>query len=196
MDSHGVSDLVASRICHDVISPLGAIGNGLELLTLANPDLPEAELALIGESVAAAQARLQFFRFAFGSAADTPVAGREVVRVLDAMAASGFARCRWEVAEDPPRGLVRCAFLALLCVETALGRGAALRVSVRDGRWSVVGEGPVRHRDPEVWAALAGGDPGALTAAQVQFMLLPPALAALGRRAEVTESGGAPAISF
>src|SRR5690606_27339952 len=61
--------LLASRMCHDLVSPLGAIGNGLELLEMygaaAGP-----EHALIADSVAAAGARLRLFRLAFGHAGD------------------------------------------------------------------------------------------------------------------------------
>ena len=59
--------LVGSRICHDLISPLGAIGNGLELLQLSG--LPQGpEWALIAESVENASARIRFFRIAYGAA--------------------------------------------------------------------------------------------------------------------------------
>ncbi|MGL4404805.1 MAG: histidine phosphotransferase, partial [Notoacmeibacter sp.] len=58
--------LLCSRICHDVISPVGALNNGLELL-----DEPGAEadaMALIRVSARNASARLQFLRIAFGAA--------------------------------------------------------------------------------------------------------------------------------
>lgn len=53
--------LIGSRICHDLISPIGAINNGLELLGMS--DTPEGpELELISESVGNASARIRFFR--------------------------------------------------------------------------------------------------------------------------------------
>jgi histidine phosphotransferase ChpT len=59
--------LVGSRICHDLVSPLGAIGNGVELLGLTGI-APSPEMALIVESVENANARLRFFRIAYGAA--------------------------------------------------------------------------------------------------------------------------------
>jgi histidine phosphotransferase ChpT len=58
---------ISSRICHDLISPIGAISNGLELLALSGAPL-SPELTLISESVAAANAKLRFLRIAFGGA--------------------------------------------------------------------------------------------------------------------------------
>ncbi|HMS96693.1 MAG TPA: histidine phosphotransferase, partial [Tabrizicola sp.] len=63
-DQPDLAALIASRICHDLISPLGAIGNGVELLAMerAGP-----ELDLLSESVAHANARIRLFRISFGA---------------------------------------------------------------------------------------------------------------------------------
>ena len=58
--------LIGSRICHDLISPIGAINNGLELLDM-NGGVQGAEMELISGSVGNAGARIRFFRIAFGS---------------------------------------------------------------------------------------------------------------------------------
>ncbi len=61
--------LVASRVCHDVISPVGAIVNGLELMEDgADEATTELALDLIRKSAKTASARLQFCRIAFGAA--------------------------------------------------------------------------------------------------------------------------------
>jgi len=56
--------LIGSRICHDLISPVGAVGNGLELMQMAGGKLLP-EMALIEESVEAARLRILFFRIAY-----------------------------------------------------------------------------------------------------------------------------------
>ena len=56
-----IAALVGSRICHDLISPIGAIGNGVELIGLTE-NTSSPELALISESVDNANARIRFFR--------------------------------------------------------------------------------------------------------------------------------------
>lgn len=74
--------LLGSRICHDLISPIGAIGNGLELLMMDGSST-SPEMVLISESVAHADARIRFFRVAYGMAqADHRIGKAEVQSVL------------------------------------------------------------------------------------------------------------------
>ena len=58
--------LLCSRVCHDIISPVGAINNGLELLDEGGADADA--MNLIRASARNASARLQFARIAFGAA--------------------------------------------------------------------------------------------------------------------------------
>lgn len=60
--------LLCSRVCHDVISPVGAIVNALEVLEEDDPSMREFALELIAKSARSASARLQFARLAFGAA--------------------------------------------------------------------------------------------------------------------------------
>lgn len=86
--------LIGSRICHDLISPIGAIGNGVELLAMTGAAGPE--VALIAESVAAANARIRFFRIAFGAApADQRIGAPEVRSILDDLSRGGRFRWGW-----------------------------------------------------------------------------------------------------
>jgi histidine phosphotransferase ChpT len=63
-----ISNIVASRICHDIISPIGAIHNGLELISMtASLDVKSPEMALIHDSCQDARAHIEFFRVAFGT---------------------------------------------------------------------------------------------------------------------------------
>src|ERR1700752_1132598 len=62
-----VASLLASRLCHDLVGPLGAVGNGLELVAEDGGMAAEA-LALAQRSAKRATSRLQFFRYAFGAA--------------------------------------------------------------------------------------------------------------------------------
>lgn len=68
-DALELAALLCSRVCHDLISPVGAIVNGLEVLD-DNPkdDDREFALELIRKSARTASARLQFCRLAFGAA--------------------------------------------------------------------------------------------------------------------------------
>lgn len=172
---------VASRICHDLVSPLGAIANGLELLGLAG--LPEGpEMALISESVQNATARIRFFRLAYGLAGDQPVSRGEVVATLGAVSRGGRVSYDWLAAGDQPRAEVKAVFLLLQCLETAMPVGGHVRVAKEDGAWEVEAEGRRLRVDEAQWTALQS--PRARPpdgAALVQFALLPLALAELGR---------------
>src|SRR6516165_6341994 len=69
LDSLDLAALLCSRVCHDVISPVGAIVNGLEVLEEEkDEDMRGFALDLIKKSAATASARLQFCRLAFGAA--------------------------------------------------------------------------------------------------------------------------------
>lgn len=192
-DDPDLAALLGSRICHDLISPLGAIGNGVELLAL-DGGAARPEVALIAQSVASANARILFLRVAFGMAGEEQRLGRtEIAGLLRDWTEGGRLVVDWQVAGDHPRPEVRRAFLALLCLETVLPYGGTLTV-LRDGaRWQARAQGRRLKVDDPLWALLT--DPGAsaagLTAPQVQFGLLRRDLAAGPGLARVAVSGSA-----
>ena len=62
-----VLELMASRMCHDIISPVGAITNGIELMAELGPDNAHEATALIAQSAEQANRRLRMFRYAYGA---------------------------------------------------------------------------------------------------------------------------------
>ncbi|MEM6305456.1 MAG: histidine phosphotransferase family protein [Pseudomonadota bacterium] len=183
--------LIGSRICHDLISPIGAINNGLELLSMAgSTDGPEMEL--IGQSVNNASARIRFFRIAFGAAGDQLVGKQEVTSVLRDLYGDTRLDVQWLPEEAQPRSVVRLAFLALLCVEAAMPYGGMIEIAEDAGTWHLTGRADKLKRVAEHWDVLTGPSQGdGLQAAQVQFALLPVIAAETGRtlsdRASETE---------
>jgi histidine phosphotransferase ChpT len=177
-----IAALIGSRICHDLISPLGAIGNGVELLELSGlPQTPE--MALIAESVAAAKARIQFFRVAYGGGMPGLMMPRaDITATLTAVARGGRIGFIWAPEGDQPRAEVRSVFLALQCLETAMPIGGDIRVE-RDGKlWRLTAEAARLNADESLWLGMQSGKlRSGLSASQVQFLLLPEALRALGR---------------
>ena len=96
-----LASLIASRICHDLISPVGAISNGLELVSLGGGMNQGPELDLITESVENANARIRFFRIAFGAAqSDANVSSAEVCAILDGITRGGRLNVHWEAGGD------------------------------------------------------------------------------------------------
>lgn len=165
--------LIGSRICHDLISPLGAIGNGLELLQMGGA-IDGPEMALIAQSVANANARIRFFRIAFGAAGDGQRVGRsEMASILGDTYAEGRVRLAHDLPVELTRVEAKMALLALLCLETALPYGGTLSVTAEDG-WRITAQSDKLKLDAPLWAHLAGTGAGSdLAAAQVQFALLP-----------------------
>lgn len=165
--------LLGSRICHDLISPIGAIANGMELLGMSAPG-PSAEMALISESVAAANARIRFFRVAFGQAgADQIVGLAELRAITDDLSRGSRTRIRWTGGATLGRDQARTIFLALLCLETAMPWGGEVTIAFEASGWSVRGTATRLKLDCPLWQALADGAmPATLTAAQIQFGLL------------------------
>ena len=170
--------LVGSRICHDLISPIGAIGNGVELLSLTTGNT-DPEMALISDSVGSANARIRLFRIAFGAIGDGQrISSTEVQNILTDVAAGGRNSFHWDITGDQPRHLVRMALLLLLCFETALPLGGEITVTTIGDSWNFAAKSKRVTIDPDLWDGMQGQpNTHRLTAAQVQFALLPLALA-------------------
>lgn len=172
VDTANLAALIGSRICHDLISPVGAINNGLELLAMSGA-MAGPELELISDSVLNANARIRFFRIAFGAAGDQQMGRAEIISVLDDIGKAGRLKYQWNLAEGCSRSEVRMAFLAALCLETALPYGGLITVSCTDGKWTVVGEGRKISIEAPLWGHVDTSDTSAtLTPAQVQFAML------------------------
>lgn len=182
-ESDTLAALIGSRICHDLVNPVGAIANGVELLQMAGGG-NGPELQLVADSVAQTAARLKFFRVAFGIAAPGQMLGRtEAALILADCYAGGRLTVTWAVPDDRARADTKLAFLLLLCAEAALPRGGEVHVTAAGGRWRLEARGPRVNADPALWAVLAGGPlPGTMKPGEVQFALAPRAAAALGRR--------------
>src|SRR5690349_24069014 len=68
MNSVELASLLCSRLCHDLLSPVGALNNGIELLAdEQDPEMRERCLELLAESARATANKLKFFRLAFGA---------------------------------------------------------------------------------------------------------------------------------
>ncbi|WP_299558964.1 histidine phosphotransferase family protein [uncultured Sulfitobacter sp.] len=178
--------LIGSRICHDLISPIGAINNGLELIEMSNP-AGSPELALISESVSSASARIRFFRIAFGAAGEQMVSRAEVVSILEDVYASGRLKIVWQPSDGLQRTYVKLAFLALLCLETGMPYGGRVEITLQQETVILTGHADKLNIDEALWTRLSGGPEGAaLVPAHVQFGLLPVIASDEGRKVRVS----------
>jgi len=179
---HDIAALVGSRICHDLISPLGAIGNGVELLGMSGLE-HSPEMALISESVENANARIRFFRVAYGAATDDQRISRgEITSTLAAAARGGRLSYLWEPEGDQARREVRIAFLLLQCFETALCYGGDIHIRRDGAAWELTAEADRMKLDDGLWESLTNRRTRVqISPALVQFAMLPEVLEECGR---------------
>lgn len=195
--------LLGSRLCHDLVSPLGAIGNGMELLEISG-DFPgvakSGEMMLISESLEAARARIRGFRLAFGhAAADQRLGMAELGAVFADVEKGGRLRLRLEAEGDLPRIEARMILLALMCLETAMPWGGSVLVCRGAQGWRLVAEASRTRPDPALWAWLDDDPPvdrPVPAPSEVQFLLLGGFARSENRRLswDLDETGGE--ISF
>ena len=154
-----VLELLNARLCHELVSPVGAINNGVELLGEDDPDFVRDAIALIGQSARKAGQRLQFYRFAYGTSVNasgsTVGNGRDLATGL---LEGGKVRCDWSGdAVILPLDWQRLACNMLVLGAEALPRGGVVTVrSLRAGASGieVMAEGDGVNLPPELRAAL------------------------------------------
>ncbi len=191
-----LAELIGSRICHDLISPIGAITNGSELLEMVG-GAHGPEMELISGSVGSAKARIRFFRVAFGAASDQPLGRTEVMELLKDVERAGRVRINWNLTEAVPRNQVKLAFLAMMCCESAMPFGGEVMIQNNGEAWTVAGVADKLNLDADLWKGLPSGRfSGGLKAAHVQFALLPETAASMGRRVSAETTSTRVAIRF
>lgn len=164
-----VTELLCARLCHDLIGPVAAIGNGVELVTEFGDGMQGEALTLIGDSAARASNLLQFYRVAFGSARKADGSGIGLAeareRALAALASERIA-LHWPPvagsafgALGPSRLTVKLILnLVLLGTEVLPGSGE-VTVDVASGGEPSVGVTARKAGlvlDPDLSAVLAG----------------------------------------
>jgi len=179
------ASLLCSRLCHDLLSPVGAMNNGLELLADEHdPEMRRRCMDLLAESAKAAADKLKFFRLAFGAAGGfgADVDPKEAKLVIAPMVtSSGRTLLDWAVpAQMMPKRAVKILLNLVLLANDALVRGGTLSVDaeVRSGEQEIVirASGPKIIMDSAIRDALTGQlDPAAVdsrtAAAWMAYML-------------------------
>ena len=130
--------LLCSRLCHDLIGPIAAVKNGVELITEHSDDtalVAEAQ-KLIAHSAGEAVRRVQFCRVAFGAAGGVGAAGDlgEARRVAEGLTLGGKVELRWDTALEAASSIgvdpVKLALNLLLLAIEALPRGGTASVTI------------------------------------------------------------------
>jgi histidine phosphotransferase ChpT len=186
MNPVDLASLLCSRLCHDLMSPVGALNNGIELLAdETDPDMREKCLALLADSAEASANKLKFFRLAFGAAGGfgEEIDTHEAQGALEGLFGDGKVELGWVVSDDKlPKGAVKLLLNLALLAGDALVRGGRLDVGAetRDGQIEIAvrGEGPRILLDPVLRETLATGGSGGTVEPRAAGAWLAHALAA------------------
>jgi histidine phosphotransferase ChpT len=171
-----VSELLSSRLCHDLVGPIGAINNGVELVTEFGEDVKGDALDLIGSSARNAARKLQFLRFAFGAAG---IAGSDLMTEAQRLAGEYFVSSKisveWKRSDKEPKmtpRLVKLMLNMLMLMAEALPRGGRLAagVSIEGGKavLQVEAHGEGAELKAELRAAIAAKSTDELDARSAQ----------------------------
>ncbi|MDR9394899.1 histidine phosphotransferase family protein [Roseovarius sp. SYSU LYC5161] len=178
-----LATLIGSRICHDLISPVGAVANGMELIRLGGmPDSPE--MALVDESAANAGALIRLFRLAFGTPdAQQHVSSDTMASILRDVYRGGRTEVCWRATGDFPRSTAQLVMLGTLCVDRALAYGGRLEIIGHGAdHWTIAARADRLSFESAPWHLISGDDAAQeLSPTDVQFALLPRLLARKGR---------------
>lgn len=137
--------LLCSRLCHDMLSPVGALSNGLELLAdETDPEMRKRCVELLEQSAKISTDKLKFFRLAFGAAGgfgeNVPV--EEAQEVVDALASDAKrVEVNWAVADSSlPKPAVKVLLNLSQIALDALVRGGTLDIGAerREGNVEIV----------------------------------------------------------
>lgn len=156
--------LLCSRVCHDIISPVGAINNGLELLDEGGAD--EDAMNLIRQSAVNASARLQFARIAFGAAgsAGMMIDTGDAEAVATAFLKNEKPELSWSGTRALlPKNKVKLLLNLILIANASIPRGGKLSVKLDDTetepRFTLTTSGPMLRVPPKFLELHSGHQP-------------------------------------
>ena len=176
MDDIDIAALLVSRLCHDLVSPVGAVVNGLEVLEDENDVAMRADaLRLVAASAEQASARLQFARLAFGAAgsAGAELDLAEVGRIVSGLLNGGRIELVWSLESVYwPKDWAKLLMNSVLLITDCLPRGGTVKVERVEGterpRFCITAKGPMVRLSQETERALAGETTAGLDARSIQ----------------------------
>jgi histidine phosphotransferase ChpT len=205
LDPLDLAALLCSRVCHDLISPTGAIVNGLEVLDEKDSDQETRDFALdlIKKSAKTASARLQFCRLAFGAAGSTGAQidlgdGHSMAR---AFIEDDKTKLVWKLPPMLlPKNRVKLLLNMLIIASQAIPRGGVIEVNpIGEGEnigFRIVASGP-NARIPQAIPTLLEGasENGSIDAHGIQPFYAGLLARACSLKVELTADGEAVTIA-
>lgn len=131
-----VVGLLCSHLCHEVVNPLGAVNNGIELLLDVGDDMRDEAMGLIESSAQRAVRRVQFYRMAYGTAGMNALNDLAEVRALvDGLLSEGRISLEWPDADRNPdlkQGWGRLLLNIAAAAAETMPRGGVITIEVGD----------------------------------------------------------------
>lgn len=140
-----ILEMLASRICHDIISPVGAVNNGVEFMQEMGPDSMDEAMGLISYSATQAAAKLQAFRMAYGAGGKDPNIKPEDVQKSFSGLVSGEGKISqsWDpfgpLGPNPlPPGFCKVLLCTMMLAMEALPKGGTVFVKAGEDSDTIV----------------------------------------------------------
>jgi histidine phosphotransferase ChpT len=156
-----VVELLTARLCHDLIGPVSAIGNGVELLDDEDPEFVRDAVALVGDSAKKAGSRLQFYRFSYGFGGGGLTGPAPYLLAAEFFEGTAIECDYGGAARALPLDQQKLACNMLALAGEGLPRGGRLVLSTEAGALEIEAAGQGPGPAPEVRAALALAAPTA-----------------------------------
>ena len=197
-----LAELMAARLCHDLVGPIGAVANGIELLGDAGGSPDPEVTGLIAVSARQATRRLQWFRVAFGSASGLPTSAMfaETRRLAMGLFEEGRVTLDWGAPDaaaeaTASRAAAKLALNLSLFALECLPRGGSVRVRIVPNgvavKINVAAEGPAARIPEDMQLALREGVAiGELTPKSIPAYLAARLVAQTGSRLDVRTPSG------
>lgn len=191
------ASLLCSRLCHDLLSPVGALNNGLELLNdETDPDMRARCIELLNDSARVSANKLKFFRLAFGAAGGfgERVDVREARQAIEGLLGDNKRlTLNWLIEQsEMPKAAVKVLLNLALIAGDTLVRGGTVTIGIEEtaDTTEIVlrAEGPRIVLDPDLRNTLVNG-------AADGESVTPRAAAAFLVHAIATEAGGSVMVS-
>jgi histidine phosphotransferase ChpT len=188
--------LISSKICHDVIGPVSAINNGLEILDEEDDDQAKNyALNVIRNVTETASARLQFARFAFGAAgsAGSQIDLGNAEKLSRGLIGEGKHKLVWKGKPGPmEKDKVKLLLNLVAAAPTAIPRGGEIEVNITGTLESptfLVRCRGVGARPPQYLGDFVNGPPPQIDAMSIQAYYTLRLAASSGMRMEVVKDG-------
>ncbi len=132
-----IVELMVSHICHDLVSPVGAISNGIEFIEEMGDSVGADALSLISNSCNQASVNLQCFRLAYGGAGSSGnITYGDIQSAFGNYIEGGRARLHWNInggANMFPEGYMKVVLNVLMMSKEALPGDGDINVENLDG---------------------------------------------------------------